>query len=210
MADTLTISSTSIEAWRTDASYDYDTQFVRSDRSLMDILTEEFRKIMESLFGNDTYSNYQTEIWMGIAIVLLIAVFLFLVWRHPELFSRTERQEKLDYETSDDNIYGVDFDLKIAEAMERQNFREAVRLRYLQTLRLLHDNELISWQPFKTPSQYTRELDSAHFRQMTNHFLRVRYGDFPADEALASLMDSLQEQIVEQFSIGKEAADEGQ
>ena len=38
-----------------------------------------------------------------------------------------------------------------------------------------------------------RELSA--FRQLTNHFLRVRYGNFEATEELFRIMQTLQEEI---------------
>ena len=48
----------------------------------------------------------------------------------------------------------------------------------LQTLKRLSDEKRIDWQPYKTPAQYINEVRMPVFRQLTNHFLRVRYGNF--------------------------------
>ena len=93
----------------------------------------------------------------------------------------------LSYTVEEDTIYGVDFPGGIAEALSRQNYREAVRLLYLQTLKQLSDAERIDWQLYKTPTQYINEVRLPAFRQLTNHFLRVRYGNFEATEELFRL-----------------------
>ena len=72
---------------------------------------------------------------------------------------------------------------------------KAVRLLYLQTLKRLSDEKRIDWQPYKTPTQYINEVRIPVFRQLTNHFLRVRYGNFEATEELFNSMKSLQEEI---------------
>lgn len=77
----------------------------------------------------------------------------------------------------------------------RSDYREAVRLLYLQTLKRLSDEKRIDWQPYKTPTQYINEVRIPVFRQLTNHFLRVRYGNFEATEELFNSMKSLQEEI---------------
>ena len=84
----------------------------------------------------------------------------------------------------EDTIYGVDFAERIADALARTDYREAVRLLYLQTLKQLSDGKRIDWQLYKTPTQYIYEVRLPAFRQMTNHFLRVRYGNFEATETL--------------------------
>ena len=65
---------------------------------------------------------------------------------------RSGRQAPLEYEVTEDTIYGVDFEREIARAMERKDYREAMRFTYLQTLKMLSDHQLIDWQPFKTPN----------------------------------------------------------
>ena len=87
-------------------------------------------------------------------------------------------KNKLPYEVGEDTIYGVDFSGGIADALSRSDYREAVRLLYLQTLKRLSDEKRIDWQPYKTPTQYINEVRIPVFRQLTNHFLRVRYGNF--------------------------------
>lgn len=108
--------------------------------------------------------------------------------------------KKLAYHVEEDTIYGIDFEKEISAAMLRNEYREAVRLLYLQTLKQLSDAEKIDWQPYKTPTEYTYELKAnalrTPFRELTNRFLRVRYGNFEATEALFHEMQTLQREIM--------------
>ena len=105
------------------------------------------------------------------------------------------RKNALPYAVEEDTIYGVDFARGIADALSRSDYREAVRLLYLQTLKQLSDEKRIDWQLYKTPTQYVYEVRMPAFRQLTNHFLRVRYGNFEDTEALFHVMQSLQEEV---------------
>lgn len=105
------------------------------------------------------------------------------------------RKNNLPYTVEEDTIYGVDFPEGIAQALSRSDYREAVRLLYLQTLKQLSDDGCIDWQLYKTPTQYIYEVRLPAFRQLTNHFLRVRYGNFEATEALFHAMQALQVEI---------------
>ena len=62
-------------------------------------------------------------------------------------------------------------------------------------MKRLSDEKRIDWQPYKTPTQYINEVRIPVFRQLTNHFLRVRYGNFEGTEELFNSMKSLQEEI---------------
>ena len=95
----------------------------------------------------------------------------------------------------EDTIYGIDFDAIISQALGREDYREAIRMIYLRTLKALSDSQQIDWQPFKTPSQYVREFDAAAFRTLTSHFLRVRYGYFEATRQLCDEVEQLGKEV---------------
>ena len=91
------------------------------------------------------------------------------------------------------------FDAEIRRAIDRKDYREAIRLLYLQTLKLLSDDGRIDWQLYKTPTEYIYEVKQemlrTPFRNLTHGFLRVRYGNFPASESLFEELAALQTQI---------------
>ena len=121
-------------------------------------------------------------------------------WRHWELSWRSSCGSILSCslvldEVTEDTIYGVDFPSEIEKALENENFREALRLMYLQTLKSLSDYHQIEWQPFKTPTQYTFEFRQADFKRMTSLFVRVRYGGFGADKDMIRDMHNLQASV---------------
>ena len=101
----------------------------------------------------------------------------------------------------EDTIYGVDFQKEIDAAVFRNDYREAVRLLYLQTLKFLSDAGKIDWQPYKTPTEYIYEIKidtlKTPFRELTNRFLRVRYGNFEATVVLYREMQAFQKEMVE-------------
>jgi hypothetical protein len=100
----------------------------------------------------------------------------------------------------EDTIYGVDFKGDIAKAVQAQDYRMAVRLVYLQTLWHLQNAELINWQPSKTPVEYMRQVNKSDFTAMSQHFIRVRYGNFEATQALFEEMLSLQLSVTQQLT----------
>jgi hypothetical protein len=104
------------------------------------------------------------------------------------------------YEVQEDTIYGVDFKGDIAKAVQAQDYRMAVRLVYLQTLWHLQNAELINWQPSKTPVEYMRQVNKSDFTAMSQHFIRVRYGNFEATQALFEEMLSLQLSVTQQLT----------
>lgn len=191
--DTLQLDSTRLAVFRHDKRYDYDRELTDGSQNLLEWLSALLRDWMESAFNVlvDNDAVYYSLIVGGVLLVLFIG---WLVWRKsPAFFMRRETAESTDYDVQADSIYGTDFDAAVGEAMSRHDYRQCVRLLYLQTLKLLSDAGRIDWQPSKTPSQYVREYGTEPFAELSGHFIRVRYGNFEATEELCRKMKSLQD-----------------
>ena len=107
-----------------------------------------------------------------------------------------EHEEPLDYDVEEDTIYGVNFEADIKQALQASDYRQAVRLRYLQTLKYLEDEGKIDWQPSKTPSQYVRQVNMPAFTTLSRHFINVRYGNYEVTAELYEQVKALQDEIM--------------
>ena len=182
-ADTLVCDTVQIAKWQSNPAYDYNRELITPEINVFEWLSRRFGELLQKIFGSRFAEEYSGLILICLAIVILLLIIWFLY------------KNKLPYEVEEDTIYGVDFPGGIADALFRSDYREAVRLLYLQTLKRLSDEKRIDWQPYKTPTQYINEVRIPVFRQLTNHFLRVRYGNFEATRELFDSMKSLQEEI---------------
>ena len=182
--DTLRANTELLKQFRDSGDYDYGRELVAPDFNVLEWLNREISNLLHKLFSTESMVYLEPRFWLLVAIVLLIAAIAYYLIKRPQLFRRSEKEEALDYEVTEDTIYGVDFEKAIAKAEERKDWHEAVRLSYLNTLKWLSDNEKINWRASKTPTQYTREVASGEFRTLTNHFMRVRYGNFNATREL--------------------------
>ncbi|MFT6964758.1 MAG: hypothetical protein ACJAWV_004500 [Flammeovirgaceae bacterium] len=85
----------------------------------------------------------------------------------------------------EEDIHEIDFNTRIAQAVESQNFREAIRLHYLKNLKILSDQNLIDWKINKTNHDYEVEIRDnsikAPFSRITYLYDNICYGDFPID-----------------------------
>lgn len=184
MTDSFAIDNAQLDSLR--QAYDYDSQIAKPGKSALELIADAINNLLSSTFGSKTYADNRTAIWVTIAFVLFIIIAAVIVILKPKLFVGKGKEDKLKHKVTEDNIYGVDFDAEIKKAAAEEDFTDAVRLTYLKTLRLLADNHLIRWQISKTPSQFAAEYRSEVFRSMTALFLRVRYGDYPADSGTFS------------------------
>lgn len=189
--DSLVIDQQLLQAFQDDSAYDYSRELVQTDSSLWNWLTNAISHFLDNLPDTHFFHSYNHVLWMGLAVVFILALaILFYRWQHRS--GKYDRALPTDYDIQTDTIYGIDFAQLIAQARSQGNYREAARLTYLQTLRWLSDQKLIDWQLYKTPTQYTYEVTSPPFRQLTQLFLRLRYGGFSATEEQANEMTALQ------------------
>jgi len=118
-------------------------------------------------------------------ILLALAIIGLLVWvlSKGEVFRRNARIHPDQPEGDEENIYEINFEDEIKKAVTLGNYRLAVRLHYLQSLRALADRGLIQYATGKTNGQYLFELAGnplyKNFFSLTRHFDYTWYGQFP-------------------------------
>ena len=114
------------------------------------------------------------------------AALVFLILRLSGInmlgLFRKKAYSPLAYTTAQENIHEIDFEAGIDKAVADKNYRLAVRLLYLRSLKQLSDSGLINWQINKTNTDYIGELTDteqrAAFQQLTLQFEYAWYGDF--------------------------------
>ncbi len=187
----LQLDSALVSQWKADGRYDYDREMVADSRSLlewiMDWVSDFINDVLNAAVENDVV--FYTLVVLGAA---LVAVVGWLVWRYsPRLFMK-EEDDALDYDVEQDTIYGIDFEAAIVQALAERDYRQAIRMLYLQTLKRLSDEGTIDWQPSKTPMQYARQVGRREFTELSRLFIVVRYGNHEATEDIFQQMKTLQ------------------
>ncbi len=129
--------------------------------------------------------------WILYAVAAFGIVFALLRLLRMEavgVFSGKRPPPGPAFETVDEDIRTMDFDRMIDEAVAAGDYRRAVRLLYLKTLKTLAARGLIDWQRDKTNHEYLDELRRpalrGPFAELTYLFEYVWYGDFPVDDAV--------------------------
>lgn len=161
-ADTLVCDTVQIAKWQSESAYDYNRELITPEINIFEWFRRQFGELLRKIFGSRFAEEYSELILICLAIIILLLIIWFVYKKRPELFMRSPKN-KLPYEVGEDTIYGVDFAGGIADALSRSDYREAVRLLYLQTLKRLSDEKRIDWQPYKTPTQYIKEVRMPRF-----------------------------------------------
>ena len=173
--------------YRNDAAYLYD----REPTAPLGLWERLSRWLDETLFKplRDVTPRWAEQWFFYLLAAAGIAFALFRLLRMDVAgaFYRKRKPPPLAFETILSNIQGVDFDQLIEEAVAARDYRRAIRLLYLKTLKTLAGQTLIDWQRDKTNHEYISELRAPvlrpAFAELTRLFEYVWYGDFAVDES---------------------------
>jgi hypothetical protein len=162
-----------------------------------------FWSLLDGVFDGNNYSPF---LKFGlVALVIAGVTFLIIKILGLDLGILTGKSKKVvvPYEESLENIHEINFDDQLYQALAQKNYRLAVRLLYLRTLKNLTDKQLIYWQPEKTNQTYVAELENEQhqhaFRGLTNQFEYIWYGEFNIDENVFSGIDKSFQQFNQQM-----------
>lgn len=157
-----------------------------------------FWRWLSSLREDSEPEEATSPAWNYVIIAAFVAVVLYLAIKYMHLenfFRKTPETIAVPYSESLKNIHEISFDRQISEAIEKRNFKIAVRLHYLSVLKRLNDAGLIAWQPDKPNSVYLQELREKKYQEpfglLTRQFEYVWYGDFPLGEPAFRNIDRL-------------------
>jgi hypothetical protein len=131
-------------------------------------------------------SFLQVLLWMvAIFFVLFVLYRLFLT---KGAFKRESKNAKEKLPEAEEEIISgeSDFDNLISQAIQNNNYRQAIRYQYLRTLHKLADKNFIELAMDKTNFQYVREIADPVFQNdfasLTLNYEYVWYGEFMIDK----------------------------
>ena len=144
-------------------------------------------------------SHFWPELFKYLFIILGAGALVFLIFKllgidMQNIFRRKPASGAIPYSEFFEDINAISFDQEIENAVAKQNYRFAVRLLYLRSLKQLSDAGLIDWKIDKTNNTYINELSNEDqrtaFKILTRQFEYVWYGEFLIDAPVYSDIDS--------------------
>lgn len=148
----------------------------------------------------------QTIFWVIIIAVFVGAIVYFLATNKVGFWAPRDKKEKAlqpDDDILGENIFTIPYKDLLDKACKEGNYRLAVRILYLQTLKILSDRQMIRFQPEYTNIHYLMQLANTDYQQdfsvITRHYEYVWYGKFTISkelyEKLSSDFDKIQKRI---------------
>lgn len=150
-------------------------------------------KRTESIFDK---AWFNTLFWIVVIGGFLALLIWFLATSNIRLFKRkikTADGENVA-ETETENIFEIKFEKEIQKAIDASDFRLAVRLMYLRTLKDLSLLNLINYTHEKTNTDYLFQLAGSpyykNFFRLTRSFDYTWYGHFPLSQESFSVIQN--------------------
>lgn len=132
--------------------------------------------------------------WKMLLILLLIAalivgLFWYLKNRQP---SDISLQQRLENDWNPTVISKTELELKLEDAIQREDFRECVRIYFTFILKELIRKNWIQWKKDKTNHHYIMEVasrpNSDVFRECVRIYDLVWYGEYEIDKSVFELL----------------------
>jgi hypothetical protein len=139
-------------------------------------------------------SWFRNLLWIIILCSFIGVVIWYLASSNIRLFHRDSKkimEEEKEEELSDD-IFAINYEREIQKAADAKNYRLAIRLWYLKTLKELSDRNIIDYRHEKTDSEYVNSLYGTRyyrdFFRLTRNFEYTWYGQFHLSAEAYDLM----------------------
>ena len=151
--------------------------------SLWDRFLALLEQFFDSLFRNAMTTDWGRVFSIALGMVLLVVLIMMILKVNAfKVFYRGEGASTMPYNVLDENIHEMDFDQLIQEAIAQHDYRKAVRLLFLKSLKMLADKHYIHWEQGKTNHDYLLELSATDlkkgFHELNYYFEYAWYGNF--------------------------------
>lgn len=177
-------TSEKINNFLKDDFYKYDNEAAEATESLWQKLWSWVYKLFRFIESGGKPVSY--SFYAVLVLLLIIAISKLLGIKYKSLFLKSLKISEADFVVFDEDIYSINFDQEINEAVKQENYRKAVRFLYIKFLKVLADNELIEWEINKTNKDYRKEMKKTKydsiFKSLTLVYEYVWYGEFESNK----------------------------
>ncbi len=166
---------------RKDKDFDY-SQAPTVGESLWERFWRWLKEILAKILRGAVTTDWgRVLLYAGCLAVLVVVVMALLKVDAFKVFFKGADVSSVAGVFHED-IHAMDFEALIKEAVEQNDFRNAVRLVFLYSLKLLADGQHIQWQPGKTNHDYLDELETQELKtglsELSFYFDYAWYGGF--------------------------------
>jgi hypothetical protein len=155
-------------------------------------LWRQILRFFEWIFGVKYAKGILAKILMVLpyvigGIVLFLLIKFFVKTKIKSAVSFSKNPSIINFSKDEELLQKADLEALIKNAIDKEDYRLAVRFLYLKTLKLLTDNKFVNWEQQKTNNDYISEIIDTtlkkSFENTTRIYDFVWYGNFQIDYA---------------------------
>jgi len=178
------------DKYKNDKTFNYDPE-AETVESIWDKIMNWINRQIFGLQRSKAYYTFIDYLLYVLMIAALIIIIFGLIKSDVRgLFYGKRTKQKIKVEEFEEDIHKINFDELITKAIDKKDYKVAVRYLYLKALKILSDEKLIELQINKTNRDYLYEIKkkdlAIFFSQATRSFEFIWYGDFPVEIDLYS------------------------
>jgi hypothetical protein len=136
------------------------------------------------------------RVFIYLCVGILLVFVLYQMFFTGESF-QWGRRKKNPIALIDDDVEDIEnfssWDQALEEAMNAGDYRQAVRVLYLQTIQQLQQKKLIQYQPEFTNVDFKKQLSGTNYHQaftiLTQYFDYIWYGNTMIDRQIFSFIE---------------------
>ncbi|UJH66886.1 DUF4129 domain-containing protein [Allomuricauda sp. SCSIO 65647] len=156
-------------------------------------------RILRNTFGIEiSPQTFKIMEYIIYGLMGLLVIFLLIRVLVNEKFNSIfikKAKPIIDIDLSEQHIENIDLDALLNEALEKKEYRMAIRYQYLKILKRLSEKGLIDWHFEKTNSDYQREIEKpeikARFKEVSYIYDYIWYGEQEIDGQKYHTADAL-------------------
>ena len=162
---------------------------------------EEYRKVKDGIKYREPApltkfeakrNKTQNWVWLKyLSYIIVLGAIVFLIYKLIlYMYAPDNKKVKTSgiqlQQVDEEPTIASDLELLLEQALKANDFKEAIRIYYLLSIRNLNDNHVLSYTIDKTNYEYLSEVGGhpafTIFRELTMTFERIWFGDSPANE----------------------------
>lgn len=179
-------SESIIEGYANDPDFEYSST-PENPNSLRDRIFNYLINLLFRLINNPIGGFiFRAMLILAVASLVIVLVNQLMGGELIYVFKKNNSDEGFSLGIEQEELENTDYEQLLKKAIQQGDYHAATRYGYLIALKMLTQNDLISWGLQKTNLDYLRELNShslkPDFEVLTTYYEFVEYGDFEIDK----------------------------
>jgi hypothetical protein len=180
-------SESVIEDYANNSDFEYSSA-PDNPNSLRDRIFNFLIGLLLEIIGNPIGGFiFRAMLILAVASLVIVLINQLMGGELIYVFKKNNSKDGFSLGIEQEELESTDYDQLLKQAILDQDFHAATRFGYLIALKMLTQNEIISWGLQKTNLDYLKELKGhilrPDFEVLTTYYEFVEYGDFEIDKS---------------------------